>query len=131
MVLLPGIVRGMGQEAEVEVLSRRMQDHNASGALLVFRYVDLALIGGPAELPDGDYIVYFAGFSAVVTRRNGKWLSPGIAIPDEAHAPGADEEAEAVQASPRGRDPITEEPKAEPPAVKTSPQRNGPRSFRV
>jgi hypothetical protein len=129
LVLLHGIVRGMGQEAEIEVLTRRVQDHNASGVLPVFKYADCTVIGGPAELPDGDYIASFSDHSAVVTRRNGLWLSSGIAIPDEdrAHTAGIEAEAE-LQSSQRLS---AEEPKAEPPALKTSPPSTGRRSFLV
>lgn len=129
LVLLPGIVRGMGQEAEIEVLTRRVQDHNASGVLPAFRYVDCTLIGGPADLPDGDYIASFSGFSAITARRNGLWLSSGVAIPDEVQATRAGDEAEAEQ--PSLRRPSTEEPRTEPPALKTSQQCTGRRSFLV
>jgi hypothetical protein len=129
LVLLHGTVRGMGHEAEVEVLTRRMQDHNASGILPVFKYVDCTVIGGPADLPDGDYIASFSGLSTVTTRRNGMWLSSGIAVPDENQAFNAGAEAEAEQSSsPR---PDTEERKTEPPNLKTATQCNGRRSFLV
>lgn len=129
LVLLHGIVRGMGQEADVEVLTRRVQDHNAESGLSAYKYVDCTVIGGPATLPDGDYITSFAGFSAITTRRHGIWLSSGIAIPDEEQSSGAGEEAVTEQPTPRHiRD---EEPEAEPPTLKLSPQCNGRRSYLV
>jgi hypothetical protein len=90
--------------------------------------VDCTLIGGPADLPDGDYIASFEGFSAITIRRNGLWLSSGIAVPDEGQSTRACEETEAEQPSLR---PSTEEPRTEPPALKTSQQCTGRRSFLV
>lgn len=129
LVLLPGIVRGMGQEAEIEVLTRRVQDHNASGSQPVFKYVDCTVIGGPTDLPDGDYIASFAGFSAVMTLHRGLWMSPGIAVPDGEQPPSATEDSEAEPIAPQRVSPG--ESKADPPALKTSTQDNVRRSYLV
>jgi hypothetical protein len=129
LVLLHGIVRGMGQEAEVEVLTRRTQDFNASGIMPVFKYVDCTVISGAADLPDGDYIVSFAGHSAITNRRNGMWLSSGVAILDEEGTSSAGEEIEAEQPGPQRH--AAEEPEAEPPPLKVSSSCTGRRSFLV
>jgi hypothetical protein len=129
LVLLPGIVRGMGRKAEIEVLTRKVQAQNASGIPSALRYIDCTVIGGPADLPDGDYIARFAGFSAVITRQCGKWLSSGIAVADDEQAPNADTEAEVEQISPRRIN--EEESEVEPPALNTSPQCTARRSFLV
>jgi hypothetical protein len=129
LVLLNGIVRGMGQEAQIEVLTRRVQDHNAGGALPSYTYVDCTVIGDPANLPDGDYIASFAGFSSITTRRNGMWLSSGIAVPDKERTFIGGEEAEAEQPMPRHLS--KEEPETEPLRLELSPQCNCRRSFLV
>lgn len=131
LVLLHGIVRGMGQQVDVEVLTRRVQDHDAGSGLPAYKYVDCTVIGGPANLPDGDYIVSFAGFSAVTTRRNGLWLSSGVAVLDldEEQSFQSQQKGRSGAASARHND--EEEPKAEPPTLKLSPQCDGHRSYLV
>lgn len=131
LVLLHGLVRGMGQEVDVEVLTRRVQDHNEGSSLPAYKYVDCTVIGGPANLPDGDYIVSFAGFSAITTRRYGLWLSSGVAVLDLDEEQSFQSQRRDRSREASARSMVEEEPEAEPPTLKLSPQCDGHRSYLV
>lgn len=90
IVLLHGIIRGMGREAECGILARRVDDSDPRFLHRSFRYFECSILTAPADLPDGDYIAYFAGHSVVATRTRGLWLSSGAAVRDAA-ARGLDE----------------------------------------
>jgi hypothetical protein len=80
LTLLKGNLRGFGVEANCEVLARRLS-LDAGSRLMERQYVytDCAVIGAPADLPAGKYIVYFDGHRFAVTSRRGLWFSHGIA----------------------------------------------------
>lgn len=90
IVLLRGKIRGMDREAECEILARRVDDSDPRFLHRSFHYLECSILTAPADLPDGDYIAYFAGHSAVATRTRGLWLSSGAAVRD-ADAGGMDE----------------------------------------
>ena len=80
LTLLEGSLRGVGVEAKCEVLARRLSISAASRPLQrPYAYTDCTVIGSPANLPAGEYIVYFDGHRFAVTSRRGLLLSRGIA----------------------------------------------------
>ena len=90
IILLHGKLRGMDREAECDILARRVDDSDPRFLHRLFRYFECSILTAPADLPDGDYIAYFAGQSVVATRTRGLWLSSGAAVRDAA-AGGLDE----------------------------------------
>ncbi len=91
VVLLNGRLRGMGQEAECQVLARRLSVYGGeTESPRVFTYTDCSVIGAPSELPDGEYLVEFEEYSALAARHKGFWLSFGpptrVATPVSAFA---------------------------------------------
>lgn len=89
VVLLNGRVKGMGRQADCQVLARRLWVYGEeTDSLRVFTYTDCSVIGAPSELPDGEYLVEFEEYSALAARHKGFWLSFGpptrVATPDSA-----------------------------------------------
>ena len=80
----------MGREAECELLARRTDRSDPRAIQRVFAYSDCVVLTAPADLPDGDYMLYFAGHSTVGTRTRGIWTSFGAVIRD-ASADGLDQ----------------------------------------
>jgi hypothetical protein len=80
LTLLEGNLRGLGVEAKCEVLARRLSIDAGSISLpRPYAYTDCTVIGAPADLPAGEYIVYFDGHSFAATSQRGLWFSHGIA----------------------------------------------------
>lgn len=81
VVLLHGSVKGMGLEAECEILARRLSIPADPGTELprFFTYTDCSVVGAPADLPDGEYVAWFEGYSLNTTLHRGLWLSRGAA----------------------------------------------------
>jgi hypothetical protein len=91
VVLLDGHVKGMGKQADCQVLARRLWVYGEeTDSLRILTYTDCSVIGAPAELPDGKYLVEFEEYSALAARHKGFWLSFGpptrVATPDSALA---------------------------------------------
>lgn len=89
VVLLNGRVKGMGKQAECQILARRLCVFGEpAGSQRDFTYTDCSVIGAPSELPDGDYLVEFEEFSALAACHKGFWLSFGpptrLATPEAA-----------------------------------------------
>jgi hypothetical protein len=82
IVLMRGELRGMGREASCDILARRFDDSDPRFLHRSFRYLECSILTAPADLPDGDYIAYFAGHSVMATRTRGFWMSSGVAIRD-------------------------------------------------
>jgi hypothetical protein len=80
LTLIEGKLKGLGLEARCEVLARRLAI-DAIGMPLQrpYIYTDCSVIGAPAELPDGDYNVYFDGHSFEARSLRGHWFSRGLA----------------------------------------------------
>jgi hypothetical protein len=79
LILLPGNLKGLGAEAQCEVLARRLSIEAGNKlSLRPYAYADCSVIGAP-DLPDGEYIVYFDGYSFAVIRQRGLWFSRGPA----------------------------------------------------
>jgi hypothetical protein len=79
LTLLEGNLRGLGVEAKCEVLARRLSIDADRPLQRPYAYMDCTVIGAPADLPAGEYIVYFDGHSFAATSRRGLWFSHGIA----------------------------------------------------
>jgi hypothetical protein len=80
LTLLEGNLRGLGVEAKCEVLARRLSVDAGSRPLQrPYAYTDCSVIGAPADLPAGEYIIYFDGHRFAATSRRGLWFSHGIA----------------------------------------------------
>ncbi len=90
IVLLRGKLRGMGREAECDILARRVDESDPRYLCRSFRYLECSILTAPADLPDGDYMAYFAGHSMVATRTRGFWISTG-AVARDAAAGGLEE----------------------------------------
>lgn len=80
-VLLPGWVKGMGREAECQVLARTSSGYTRISAPPL-QYADFSVLDAPADLPGGNYKLYFDGYSAVVKRHHGQWLPCESAVKD-------------------------------------------------
>lgn len=70
-VLLAGRLVGMGQQAECEVMARRLSA-NGSGEIL---YSDPVVIHAPNELPEGEYTLLFENVSTPVLHKGVLWMS--------------------------------------------------------
>ena len=80
LTLLQGNLRGLGVDAKCEVLARRLSIDAGSKPLQPpYAYTDCSVIVAPADLPAGEYIVYFDGHRFAATSRRGLWFSHGIA----------------------------------------------------
>lgn len=74
VVLIHGALRGMGYESECAMLA--MKEAAPPEGCPV--YTRCSVIETTAEVPDGDYTVFFSGCSVPVRRQQGLWL-PGEA----------------------------------------------------
>jgi hypothetical protein len=80
LTLLPGNLRGLGVDAKCEVLARRLSiDTGSKPVQRPYVYTDCSVIGAPADLPAGEYIVHFDGHRFLATSQRGLWFSHGIA----------------------------------------------------
>ena len=80
LTLLKGNLKGFGVEADCEVLARRLSiDADSRLMQRPHVYTDCWVIGAPAELPAGEYVVYFDGYSFAARTQRGLWFSHGIA----------------------------------------------------
>jgi hypothetical protein len=79
IVLRHGHVKGMSRTATCEVLARKIPlgpklktgSHEYSS--------DCAVIDAPADLPDGEYLIYFDEHVISATKKGAYWLSRGTA----------------------------------------------------
>jgi hypothetical protein len=69
VVLRRGVVSGSDCEANCDILARRRSPDLGSD------YVEGFIMGAPAYLPDGDYLVVFDSHTMAATKRLGLWLS--------------------------------------------------------
>lgn len=102
IVLLSGMLRGMGREAQCEILARRLNTASHNSPHSTDRYLECSVLTAPRDLPDGDYLAYFDGHSLVATLARGVWSSRGPAVRD----PGADhlDEGREVNVEPERRE---------------------------
>lgn len=78
LIVLEGKLKGFGVEAKCEVLVRRLTINSAIRPLVRgYAYTDCSIIGAPAELPDGEYVVYFDGHRFAAAIQRGLWFSRG------------------------------------------------------
>ena len=77
IVILSGNVKGVGREAECTVEARRIGVDSGTELPRTYSYTDCSVVAAPADLPDGDYTVYFGGQRFPATRLRGTWLSTG------------------------------------------------------
>jgi hypothetical protein len=67
-VHIRGLVRGMGHEAECDVLVHKRVLGSA------VQYTEGVIIYGPAGLPDGEYLVHFDGHVMHATKQHARWV---------------------------------------------------------
>lgn len=72
----------MAHEAECDVLARRIETSAQGEWRRTFAYGECTVLTAPNDLPDGDYMAYFAGHSFPVNRTRGLWTPIGEAVPD-------------------------------------------------
>jgi hypothetical protein len=72
-VLIPGALRGMGCEVKCEVLAREQSPD------LGPEYSEGFVLNAPADLPEGDYLV-FDRHTLPATKARGLWLSSGAVL---------------------------------------------------
>lgn len=70
-VLLWGTLEGMGRSVPCELIAIRTALPGNSGE---YQYSSCSVIKAPADLPDGDYQLRFAGHTTTVQRFNRSWL---------------------------------------------------------
>ena len=81
IVLLHGYVKGMRRDAQCDILARRVPDAPRTGpGSPDYTYSDCAIIDAPADLPDGEYMVYFDRHTVAATKERGSWVPCGAAI---------------------------------------------------
>jgi hypothetical protein len=77
VVLIHGLLRGMGHEADCEMVAIR--DTLSSSRPSV--YTRWSVLDAPDDLPDGCYTVCFDGRAVPVRREGGLWLANEPPIP--------------------------------------------------
>lgn len=82
VVLVSGSLTGLGGQAECQVLARRVSIYESDNLGPTFTYSDCSVLDAPEYLPDGDYVLHFEGYSAVVTKNRAGWLTYGPAAKD-------------------------------------------------
>lgn len=70
IILLHASLRGVGREAECDILVRK-SDRNQPA-----QYSQCSIISAPTDLQDGEYRVEFEGHIAKVQRKHGAWRLP-------------------------------------------------------
>lgn len=102
IVLLRGQLKGMGLEAECDLLARRIKWSAPGDERSTLGYTGCVILTAPADLPDGDYMAFFSGHSLPVNRTRGLWVPIGEAIRDSA-SDALPEGREVVPVSPPDR----------------------------
>lgn len=76
IVLLRASLKGMGREAECDILVRKSlrNQPNAVSAADAYRYSECSVISAPTDLPDGEYRVVFEDHVAKVKKESGTWV---------------------------------------------------------
>ena len=72
----------MDRTADCELLARRTVRAGLPPSQVSLQYSDCIILSAPADLPDGDYILCFAGHSTVAHRIRGLWSSFGAVVRD-------------------------------------------------
>lgn len=77
IVLVRGYLRGMGREADCEVVAMKRTIEHMRKSRRHFEeiYSEFGVIDAPPDLPDGDYTVQIGKHVFTTTRRRGLWLS--------------------------------------------------------
>ena len=73
-VLLAARLRGMGREANCDLLARKQPPHLGQG------YTWASIVNAPTDLPDGEYQVMFDLHMLRATKARGQWLSSGAIV---------------------------------------------------
>lgn len=106
IVLLHGTVMGPGQIARCEVLARKVAADEGNGPQpQPCAFTDCSVIGAPTDLPDGEYVIRFEGYSFTAACHHGIWFSrsPTTKI-DAVDAHGAQLADNGRVSATRGRD---------------------------
>jgi hypothetical protein len=85
IVLVRGSLKGMGLQAECEVLARRLTTvvTPPTGSTTGLSYSECSVIQAPVDLPDGDYVFRFKRHAVTMSKKRGAWLSHGPATIDD------------------------------------------------
>ena len=77
IVLVRGSLKGMGREAECEVVAMKRTIVNIRNSRDHFDeiYTEFGIVDAPADLPDGAYMLRIGKQSFGATLRHGLWLS--------------------------------------------------------
>lgn len=79
MVLMRALLRGMGKQADCELILRK---EPLAGGPRRYRYTQCAVLHAPFDLPDGEYIATTEdGFTIATTRLHGLWLHGDLQEP--------------------------------------------------
>jgi hypothetical protein len=70
-VLLTASLRGMGREANCDLLARKQPPDLGPG------YTWASIVNAPSDLPDGEYQVIFDRHMLRATKERDQWLSSG------------------------------------------------------
>ena len=73
VVLLPGIITGLGRNADCEVLAWKAADRPADA------FSQFKIVTAPRHLPDGSYTVTFNGQAFSTTKEQGWWTMEKLA----------------------------------------------------
>ncbi len=93
VVLIHGLLTGMGQHEPCEMLAIKESGSGVSPEV----FSRCSVIDAPQELPDGDYMVSFNGFSVSARKECGLWIpaEDAVAMRTEQHT--GDEERHPFQ----------------------------------
>jgi hypothetical protein len=80
VVLIHGVLRGMGQESNCEMLALKETDSLTRRTT----YSRCSVIKADSDLPDGEYIVAFQSNTVSVRREGSLWLADGESFSDAA-----------------------------------------------
>jgi hypothetical protein len=82
IVLISGTLKWSGGGAACEVLARKVTKYETHSHRPTYIYTDCSVLNAPEHLPDGDYVLHFDGFSALVTKNRAGWLPYGPVVKD-------------------------------------------------
>jgi hypothetical protein len=80
VVLIHGVLRGMGREADCDMVAMKESQPDSRSPV----YTRCSVLSAPHDLPDGRYSVYFEDRSVAVRRDQGLWLVEEPPIPSAA-----------------------------------------------
>lgn len=99
VVLIHGLLTGMGYHEPCEMLAIK---ESASGKAREM-FSRCSVIDAPQQLPDGEYVVSFNGYSVPAKKEGGLWMPAGDAVALQAEQAPAEEQRHSFQLDEAGQ----------------------------